>query len=156
MGARFVWRGRKPDLIAELDGRIGMGIVNGPPGESFAVRVSGGREIHPIAGNRVAQLPVRVLPGKRPDKVSKHIGNVRGMERADALALRSGRPAREVVEVDRVMAGPGLQASPCAHLPAEYAVAVGGVERCNRLVIGGRRVDLEELVREARVTLLHS
>src|SRR5260370_29772088 len=149
MGARFVWRGRKPDLIAEFDGRIGMGIVNGPFGESFGVGVAGGREIHPIAGNRIAQLPVRVLPGKRPDKVSKHIGNIRGMERAETLALRSGRPAREVIEVDTVMAGPGLQASPCAHLPAEYAVAVSGVERCNGLVIGRSRVDLKKLCCEA-------
>ena len=94
-----------------------------------------------------------VLPRKLPHECAEDISDVKGVERADFLALRTRRMMRKVINVSWAMAGLGLHAGPGAHLPSEDLIAISSIKRRHCLFIVARRIGLQELVGGSGISL---
>ncbi len=80
------------------------------------------------------------------------------MARAPAVErrdVRIGRPLAEVIEVNLVLAGLGLQPRPGPGVPGEAGVAEQVSRRAQGLLVGRRRIGGQDLVGIGAVSRLH-
>jgi len=145
------------DRPAEIQHGAGLRIEHRPLWQADAVRIAGGREIHPKAGHGGGK--VAIFLGPRPfmrDEIAEHVGELGAMIGTQVFAeifdivlvRRRRRRVLEVIVEQLGLSGAGLRSRPLQIGPVDPHIANGRGTGLGRLSIVIRGVNAQEVIGE--------